>query len=102
MPALIPKRRKWFLLWASVLLVVAGVVWVVWNRPNRADMAAYVPADSVAYIEANDLAQIADGVSRTEAWRALAEPLGAPRKLIAHPWLVSFARWSGFGSAESV
>ena len=102
MPALIPKRRKWFLLWASVLLVVAGVVWVVWNRPNRADMAAYVPVDSVAYIEANDLAQIADGVSRTEAWRALAEPLGAPRKLIAHPWLVSFARWSGFGSAESV
>jgi hypothetical protein len=65
-------------------------------------MASYVPAESVAYIEANDLAQIAGNLSKTEGWGALAEALGAPRELISHPWLVSFARWTGIGSAESV
>jgi hypothetical protein len=52
---------------------------------TNTDMASYVPAESIAYIEANDLAQVADGLSRTEAWRALAEPLGAPRQLILTP-----------------
>src|SRR5215831_19344472 len=101
MPALILKVRKWHLLLVSLFLVV-GTSWVIWNRPNSADMAKYVPAESVAYIEANDLAQIADGLSRTEAWKALSEPLGAPRELVSHPWLVRVARWTGIGSAESV
>jgi len=101
MPALIRKRRNGFLLLLAVLLI-GGAAWVVWNRPRNADMSAYVPAESIAYIEANDLARIADGLSKTEAWRAVAEPLGAPRELISHPWLVSFARWTGIGSAESV
>jgi hypothetical protein len=101
MPALILKLRKSLLLLAS-LLIVLGAAWAFWNRPNSADMSRYVPAESVAYIEANDLAQIADGLSRTEAWKALSEPLGAPRKLISHPWLLSVARWTGIGSAESV
>src|SRR5690242_20663001 len=101
MPALILKLRKWPLLLA-VLLLVVGAAWTLWNHPNSADMARYVPAESVAYIEANDLVQIADGLSRTEAWKALSEPLGAPRKLVSRPWLVSVARWTGIGSAESV
>ena len=101
MPALIRKLRKWLLLLLAVLLIGAAA-WLIWNRPRPVDMASYVPAESVAYIEANDLAQVAEGLSRTEAWRALAGPLGAPQKLISHPWLVSFARWTGFGTAESV
>ena len=101
MPALIRNLRKWLLLPLAVLLV-AGTIWVIWNRPRHADMAAYVPAESVAYVEADDLTRITDGLSRTEAWRALAEPLNAPIRLISHPWLVSLARWTGIGSAESV
>ena len=101
MRALIRKLRNRLILLLAVLLIGAAA-WVVWNRPRNVDMAAYVPAESIAYIEANDLGRIADGLSKTEAWRALAEPLGAPRELIAHPWLVSFARWTGMGSAESV
>src|ERR1051325_7731020 len=101
MRALIRKLRKWLLL-ILVILLVGGAAWVVWNRPRNADMGSYVPAESVAYIEANDLAQIAVSLSKSEAWTALAEPLGAPRELVSHPWLVSFARWTGIGSAESV
>ena len=101
MPALIRKLPKWLLFLIAILLG-GGVAWVVWNRPRTTDMASYVPADAVAYMEANDLAQIAVGLSKTEAWTALAEPLGAPRELISHPWLVSFARWTGIGSTESI
>ncbi len=101
MPALISKLRKCLLL-LLVVLLVGGAAWVLWNRPRNVDIAAYVPAESVGYIEANDLVRIADGASHTEAWRVLAEPLGAPRQLVSHPWLVSFARWTGIGSAESV
>lgn len=101
MPPLIRKLRTWLFLLVGILLV-AAVAWVLRSRPRHADMAAYVPAESVAYIEANDLERIGDGLSRTEAWRVLAEPLQAPRQLISHPWLVSFARWTGIGSAESV
>jgi hypothetical protein len=101
MPALIRKLPKWPLLSIGVLLI-AAVAWIVWNRPRNTDMASYVPAESIAYIEANDLSKVADGLSRTEAWRTLAEPLGAPRELISHSWLVSFARWSGIGTAETV
>ena len=101
MPALISKLRKWLLL-LLVLLLVGGAAWVLWNRPRNVDIASYVPAESVGYIEANDLTRIADGASHTEAWRTLAEALGAPRELISHPWLVSFARWTGIGSVESV
>src|SRR5262245_18613938 len=101
MPALIRKLRQRPYLFLAVL-IVAAAVWVFWNRPRNADMAAYVPAESIAYIEANDLPQIADGLSRTEAWRALAGPLGAPPHLLSHPWLASVARWTGIGPAESV
>lgn len=101
MPALIRKSRRWLLL-LLVVLLVAGAAWIIWNRPRRADMAAYVPAESVGYVEADDLPRIADGLSHTEAWRALAEPLNAPAQLISHPWLVSFARWTGVGSIESI
>ncbi|HXT63534.1 MAG TPA: hypothetical protein VN696_10905 [Pyrinomonadaceae bacterium] len=101
MPALARKLRK-SLLFTIVVLVGGGALLIFWNRPHRVDMASYVPAESVAFLEANDTAELANGLSGTEAWRALAVPLGAPERLISHPWLVSFARWSGIGSTESV
>lgn len=65
-------------------------------------MSAYVPSDSIGFIEIHDLPSIADGIVATEAWRALAGPLGAPSKLLPQRWLIGLARWTGIGSADAV
>lgn len=65
-------------------------------------MAGYVPVESLAYIEANDLASVAHGITGTEAWRLLAQPLGAPAQLVPHGWPIQLARWTGIGSTEAV
>ena len=65
-------------------------------------MAEYVPAESLAFIETNDLVAIAQGVTGTEAWRQLAPPLTAPQELIPYGWSIRLARWTGIGSTEAV
>ncbi|MDT4969450.1 MAG: hypothetical protein QOJ64_4187, partial [Acidobacteriota bacterium] len=94
------KRRPTILLVVLALaLLVAG--WLYWNRPVRVDMAAYVPADSLAFVEANDLTGIGGGLERTDAWKALATPMGVKPTLLPNQWLIRLARWTGFGSAEA-
>lgn len=65
-------------------------------------MSAYVPAESLAFIEVNDLLGVANGITGTEAWGVLAPPLGAPSQLIPYSWSIKVARWTGIGSAEAV
>ena len=65
-------------------------------------MSAYVPAESLAFIEVNDLIGVANGITGTEAWRVLAPTLGAPPQLIPYSWSIKLARWTGIGSAEAV
>jgi hypothetical protein len=92
-------RKKLFLLLAVIAAVSS---WLYWNRPSRDEMASYVPADSLAFIEANDLGAIAGGIEQTAAWRGLAGPINAPSNLLSHPWLIRLARWTGIGSADAV
>jgi hypothetical protein len=100
MPSLLTRRRIVALL---VLLAVAAFAgWILWNHSSEADMAAYVPADCLAFVESNDLERVATHISSTNAWRALAVPIGSRENLLPHPWLARFARWTGMGSTESV
>src|SRR5260370_35646741 len=94
------RRAKLSLL---VLLAVALVVaWVYWNRPTHTDMASYAPADSLAFVEANDVTELAQGIEGDQAWKTLARPIGAPAGLLPNRWLIRLARWAGIGSAEAV
>lgn len=65
-------------------------------------MSGYVPPESLAFIEVNDVVGVANGITETEAWRVLAQPLGAPSQLIPYSWSIKLARWTGIGSAEAV
>lgn len=86
---------------AVALLALSAVVWVWWNRPRRVDMAAYVPADAVVYLEANSLPGIAEGLTSTAAWRELVTP-GAEKGWGWAGRLGRFAALTGVGSGEAV
>ncbi|HEU0048368.1 MAG TPA: hypothetical protein VFQ43_12275, partial [Nitrososphaera sp.] len=64
------KLFRRLLTFALVLLVVAAS-WLWWNRPKKTDMAAYAPADSLAYVESNNLIDVAATITNTDAWKTL-------------------------------
>jgi len=100
MPALIKHRRAKIVLIALVAALVLG--WFYWNRPIRTELSAYVPSNCLAYLQADDLAELAGGVERTAAWQSLAGLIGARSNLLPNRWLIRIARWTGIGSAETV
>src|SRR5919206_351639 len=86
----------------AIALVVAAALWLWWNRPQRVDMAGYVPADVLVYLEANSLPEIVQGLSQTDAWKALAPPAGISSYIGEVGWLSRLPALTGIGSAETV
>jgi hypothetical protein len=86
------------------VFIAAGIAagWLYWNRVPASDLAVWAPADSLAYIEVNDLGGLLEGVQQSTAWRSLAPLLGAPESLAPNRWAVSLARWTGIGSADAI
>lgn len=71
-----------------LLAVVLFAVWIWWSLPARVDMAHYAPADTVVYVEFNDLAAVAHAIQNSEVWQAAApithsKPAGQNRFLNA-------------------
>lgn len=86
----------------AALLALLAFVWAWWNRPERVDMAAYVPADAVVYLEANSLPDIVEGLTSTEAWRESAAAAGVEKSWGHAGWLGRLAALTGAGSGEAV
>lgn len=83
-------------------LLIVAAAWVWWNYPRQVDMTAYVPADALVYIEADNLPEIATEILSTDAWKALAPVSGARSDLGNIGWLSRLASWTGIGSADAV
>lgn len=94
------KSHKLVLLGALPLIIV--IVWLFWNYPRRAEMAAYAPAESQIYLEANNLPDIIAALTETDAWKSLARPAGLRQDLGRVGFLSRFAAYTGIGSAETV
>ncbi|HEV2912873.1 MAG TPA: hypothetical protein VGX92_06105 [Pyrinomonadaceae bacterium] len=92
-------RRSLLLLGGLVLLAFG---WLWWNRFQKADMAGYVPADTLVYLEANSLPDITTALTSTDAWKALAAPAGIRPGLGELPWWSRLALWTGVGPGEAV
>jgi hypothetical protein len=90
------------ILLAVGVLVLLAAVWVWWNRYQKVDMAAYVPAETLVYLEANSLPDITSAVTTTDAWKALAAPAGIKPSMGELGWLSRLAMWTGVGPAEAV
>jgi hypothetical protein len=84
------------------LLALLAFAWVWWNRPGRVDMAGYVPADVVVYLEANSLPDILEGLTSTAAWRESAPTAGAARGWAGAGRWGRWAALTGVGSGEAV
>jgi hypothetical protein len=87
-------RRIAFTIIALVVLLGA---WVWWNRPEAVDMSAYVPAESLVYLEANSLPDIVSGLTSTDAWQALAPPAGLSPNIGRLGWLSRLGRLQRLG-----
>lgn len=90
------------ILLSIVALALLLAAWLWWNRPEPVDMAAYVPAESLIYLETNSLPEIVRGLTSTDAWQALAPPAGLSPNVGRVGWLSRLSAWSGIGSAETV
>ena len=65
-------------------------------------MATYVPSDCLAFVEVNNPLEVIDGIEESEAWKALAAPIGARSIRSINRGLIDVARWTGVGSANAV
>lgn len=92
--------RKALIVFLALVLILA--IWIWWNRPRKVNMAAYVPADSLIYLETNDLPDIASGIVSTDAWKALSPAAGIKSNLGNLSWLSRIASWTGLGPADAV
>lgn len=94
--------RSRTLLLAALLLLLFASWWLWRNRPSRVDMTAYVPADALLYVEANDLPRVATAVTSTGAWHALAAATKLDFNASRFSLLSAFAARTGIGTAEAV
>jgi hypothetical protein len=65
-------------------------------------MAAYVPADSIVYIEADSLPAIFDGVTSTDAWRELSSAAGVEAGKAQGGLLTDLVSFTGAGPSDAV
>lgn len=84
------------------LLAVVVLAWLWWTRPVKMDMAAYVPADSIVYFEADSLPDILGGMTSTEAWRELAPAAGVETNPGGSRRLTDFVSFTGVGPSDAV
>ncbi|HEY0366700.1 MAG TPA: hypothetical protein VGC73_09520, partial [Pyrinomonadaceae bacterium] len=93
--------KFWRPLLALVLLIiVVGLAWLWWSLPRTVDMADYAPADSIVYVEFNNLAAVAHAIQHSEAWQAAA-PITQSRTATQNPFLNTAAR-AGIGPLPAV
>jgi len=93
------KLLRWLPVIALAVCLFLGA-WIWWNRPQRGDLANYVPADALVYLECNSLLGVMDAIAGTAAWKEL-RPLEASGDL-PNRWLTMVVSWTGIGPIRTV
>src|SRR5690349_7304413 len=62
--------RPLLVLLALLILIAAAFWW--WSVPRAVDMTDYAPANSIVYVEFNNLAAVAQAIQSNEVWQAAA------------------------------
>ena len=85
---------------ALLLLILAAALFLWLNTPGKVDLADYAPADSLVYVELNNLAEVARAIQHTDVWQA-ATPITHSKPIPESRWLTGAAR-AGVAPVESV
>ena len=88
------------LLALGLLTILLFAVWLWWSLPARVDMADYAPADSIVYVEFNNLAAVANAIQNSEVWKAAA-PITQSKPAAQNRFLNAAAR-AGIGPLPAV
>ena len=83
-----------------LLAILVFGVWLWWSVPARVDMADYAPADSLVYVEFNDLAAVAHAIQNSEVWQA-ATPITQSKPANQNRFMSAAAR-AGVGPLPAV
>jgi hypothetical protein len=88
------------LLALALLAIVIGAAWLWWSRPSPVDMADYAPADSIVYVEFNNLADVAQAIQQSDVWQA-ATPITQSKPASQNRIITAAAR-AGIGPLPAV
>jgi len=88
------------LLALALLLILIAAAWLWWALPSRVDMADYAPADSLVYVEFNNLSEVAQAIQQSDVWQAAAPITGS--KPTSRSRLTIAAARAGIGPLEAV
>jgi hypothetical protein len=88
------------LLALALLTILLAAVWLWWSFPRAADMADYAPANSIVYIEFNNLAAVAQAIQNSEVWQAAA-PITQSKATTQNQFMNAAAR-AGIGPLPAV
>ena len=83
-----------------LFLILIGAAWLWWSWPRRVDMADYAPADSLVYVEFNNLPAIAQAIQNSDLWQATA-PI-THNKTAQQSRFMSAAARAGLGPLDAV
>lgn len=96
------KRRGRTIIFLLLVILAACGLWLWWQHPRTVEMAGYVPADSLIYLECNSLPTLVEGLTTTNAWRTTAGPAGLDINAGRVGWLGRVAAWTGLGPADKM
>ena len=94
----IPRR----ILLATLSIILIVFAWIWWNRPQQADLAGYVPASSLVYLECNNLPDVADAMTGTESWNKLKPFIGESTNSWTSVRSRQLMAFTGFGPTAGV
>ena len=83
-----------------LLAVLIGAAWLWWTLPSNVDMADYAPADSIVYMEFNNLTAVAQAIQQSRLWQTAA-PLNQIKTTQQNRLALSAAK-AGLGPLEAV
>ena len=89
-------------LFIIAVLCLAAIALFWWNRPKQVDMAGYVPANVLMYLEANSLSDIANAMTDSKVWQHLSSSLDIKSEHRQNEWLRYFIKITGIGSTSAV